>query len=80
MKFADSGSRRPGVRQVMMDLGLDVRHDKRGEYFLISRNPTVTTELTVLDVQPADRHLVLMSRSGLEKHRYCSVTTSVIGL
>jgi len=29
-----------------------------------------TTELVVLDVQPRDRHLLLLSRSGPDKHRF----------
>jgi len=52
------------------DLALDVRRDQHGEYFQISRAPASTTELVVLDVQPIDRHLLLLSRSGAEKHRF----------
>ncbi|HWC16034.1 MAG TPA: hypothetical protein VG498_03440 [Terriglobales bacterium] len=52
------------------DLALDVRRDRQGEYFLISRALESTTELVVLDVQPRDRHLLLLSRSGAEKHRF----------
>ena len=57
-------------RIVSADLALDVRRDGRGEYFLISRSPMSTTELVVLDVQPSDRHLLLLSRDGSEKHRF----------
>src|SRR6185369_2910345 len=56
--------------RVPVELALDVREDNRGEYFLVSRNPLIAIELVVLDVQPKDRHLVLMSRKGTEKHRY----------
>src|SRR5215472_7321636 len=52
------------------DLALDVRQDRHGEYFLISRAQASTTELVVLDVQPRDRHLLLLSRSAAEKHRF----------
>jgi hypothetical protein len=52
------------------DLRLDVSHDKRGEYFIISRSPGSPIDLTVLDVQPRDRHLLLLSRNRNEKHRY----------
>lgn len=52
------------------DLALDVRRDRQGEYFLISRTLESRTELVVLDVQPRDRHLLLLSRSGAEKHRF----------
>jgi len=56
--------------RVPVELALDVREDNRGEYFLVSRHPSIAIELVVLDVQPKDRHLVLMSRKGPEKHRY----------
>ena len=46
---------------VFEDLDLDVRQDGHGEYFLISRAQGSTTELVVLDVQPSDHHLVLLS-------------------
>jgi hypothetical protein len=55
---------------VSEDLALDVRQDRHGEYFLISRALASTTELVVLDVQPRDRHLLLLSRSASEKHRF----------
>lgn len=57
-------------RMVSEDLALDVRQDRHGEYFLISRAQASTTELVVLDVQPRDRHLLLLSRSPAEKHRF----------
>ena len=57
-------------RMVSEDLALDVRQDRHGEYFLISRAQASTTELVVLDVQPRDRHLLLLSRSAADKHRF----------
>jgi len=57
-------------RSASEDLALDVHRDQEGEYFLISRALESTTELVVLDVQPRDRHLLLLSRSGSEKHRF----------
>ena len=57
-------------RVVSEDLALDVRQDRHGEYFLISRAQASTTELVVLDVQPRDRHLLLLSRSAADKHRF----------
>src|SRR5580658_3245139 len=57
-------------RMVSEDLALDVRQDRNGEYFLISRAQASTTELVVLDVQPSDRHLLLLSRRAAEKHRF----------
>ena len=57
-------------RIVSEDLALDVCRDRLGEYFLISRAPASTTELVVLDVQPSDRHLLLLSRNGGAKQRF----------
>ena len=57
-------------RVVSEDLALNVRQDRRGEYFLISRAQASTTELVILDVQPRDRHLLLLTRSASEKHRF----------
>ena len=65
-----NGRNRFSGRSASEDLTLDVRRDHRGEYFLISRTLESTTELVVLDVQPRDRHLLLLSRSGSEKHRF----------
>ena len=70
VKFGAAAPRWLGGRRVLTDLALDVRRDQWGEYFLISRNPGSAPDLVVLDVQPKDRHLVLMSRAGQEKHRY----------
>src|SRR5215467_11231354 len=39
---------------------LDVRRDGRGEYFLVRKRPDVSVE--VLEVRPAERHLVLLAR------------------
>lgn len=69
MKFVEGPTAR-SRRAVVNDLSLDVRRDNRGEYFLITRLPGSNASLTVLDVQPGDRHLVLMSREGREKHRF----------
>jgi len=52
------------------DLVLDVASDKDGEYFEIRRLNPAVPELVVLDVQPHERHLLLMSRNGQEKHRF----------
>lgn len=70
VEFAELTRRRVGARVASDDLALDVRQDQQGEYFLISRWPASQTELLVLDIQPRDRHLLLLSRSGSEKHRY----------
>jgi len=50
---------RPWTR-VVNPFALDVRHDREGEYFLVSKFDDVSVE--VLEVQPRDRHLVLLAR------------------
>ena len=54
----------PGV------ISLDVRDDRKGEFFEIARQPGVDPEVAVLDVQPADRHLLLLVREGGEKQKF----------
>lgn len=70
VKFEGAKTRWMDGRRVRPDLALDVRKDDKGEYFLISRDREAVEELIVLDVQPRDRHLVLMSRERGEKHRF----------
>ena len=41
---------------------LDVRTDKDGEYFLVSKS--VGAKIEVLNVQADERHLLLLSRTG----------------
>ncbi len=61
-----SGSRLP--------LALDVRRDREGEYFTITGGLGLGDDqgsrVEVLDVQPADRHLLLMVRQGRAKHKF----------
>ncbi len=56
------------------DPTFDVSRDEKGEYFFIRHNPSDQTELVVLDVQPKDRHLLLLTKKleghRAEKHRY----------
>lgn len=49
-------------------LAINVLRDRSGEYFHIDNSANV--ELQVLDVRAQDRHLLLMSREGRDKHRY----------
>ncbi len=44
------------------ELRLDVRRDEEGEFFDLRFNPRVVSDLQALDVQPRDRHLLLMAR------------------
>src|SRR3984957_8913369 len=57
-------SRTPGV------FSLDVQADRKGEFFEIVRQPGAEAEIAVLDVQPADRHLLLLVREGKDKSRF----------
>lgn len=50
---------RPWTR-VVNPFALDVRRDREGEYFLVSKFDNVSVE--VLEVQPRERHLVLLAR------------------
>jgi hypothetical protein len=67
LKVADRASRRsrtPGV------ISLDVQADRKGEYFEIIRQPGAEAQIAVLDVQPADRHLLLLVREGKDKSKF----------
>ena len=50
----------PRWTRIVSPFALDVRRDHKGEYFLVSKLDTVSVE--VLEVQPRDRHLVLLAR------------------
>jgi hypothetical protein len=52
------------------EVALDVQRDQRGEFFAIFRQPGAAAEIDVLDVQPADRHLLLLVREGQEKNKF----------
>jgi hypothetical protein len=54
----------------VVPVSLNVLRDRKGEYFSISGEKEALSTLVVLDVQPKDRHLLLMSRNGREKHRF----------
>jgi hypothetical protein len=73
-KFARIGARlkvaeRPAGR-AWAAVSLDVRSDRKGEFFEIARAIDAGAELSVLDVQPADRHLLLLVRDSGEKHKF----------
>lgn len=74
-KFASLGARlkvadRPAVRtRAAGAVSLDVRADRRGEFFEIALRPDAA-EVAVLDVRPADRHLLLLVREGGEKSKF----------
>jgi len=49
---------------------LDVRRDAKGEFFDISTVPRAKAEVEVLDVQPSDRHLLVLVRENSQKHKF----------
>jgi hypothetical protein len=51
-------------------IALDVRADRRGEYFEIVRPTGVEAEVAAIDVRPLDRHLLLLVREGKEKSKF----------
>jgi hypothetical protein len=64
LKVADRRTRTAGV------LSLEVQSDRKGEFFEIVRQPGAEAEIAVLDVQPADRHLLLLVREGKDKRKF----------
>src|SRR5437588_3664169 len=67
LKVADRPSRRSRTAGV---ISLDVQSDRRGEFFQIVRPAGSEAEVAVLDVQPADRHLLLLVREGQDKSKF----------
>jgi hypothetical protein len=65
MKVVDRPARRSRVAAGV--ISLDIVEDREGEYFEIVRSPLADPEVAVLDVQTADRHLLLLVRDGGEK-------------
>src|SRR5919204_652997 len=51
-------------------VSLDVQADRKGEFFEIVKQPGAEAEIAVLDVQPADRHLLLLVREGKDKSKF----------
>jgi hypothetical protein len=47
-----------------------VQTDRKGEFFEIARRSGSEAEVAVLDVQPGDRHLLLLVRDGRDKSKY----------
>ena len=75
-KFARIGARlrvtdRPTRRRRAAGVfSLDVQADRNGEFFEIVRPPGSAAEVAVLDVRPADRHLLLLVREGKDKSKF----------
>lgn len=51
-------------------LTLDIGEDRRGEFFEIMPQTGISPEIEVLDVQPSDRHLLLLVREDGGKNKY----------
>jgi hypothetical protein len=64
LKVADRPPRRSGA------ISLDVRTDRKGEFFEIAQQTGDNATVEVLDVQPTDRHLLLLVREGKDKSKY----------
>jgi hypothetical protein len=75
-KFARIGARlkiadRPSGRtRTAGAVALDVRADRRGEFFEFALQPDAASEVAVLDAQPVDRHLLLLVREGEQKSKF----------
>lgn len=75
-KFARMGARlklaeTPARRRVPTGMvRLDVRSDRHGEFFEIHVPPRVESQVEVLDLQPAERHLLLLVREDEGKAKF----------
>lgn len=68
LKVVDRPRRR--MRAASSLLMLDIGSDRRGEYFEIMALPDADPRVEVLDVQPSDRHLLLLVREDGAKNKY----------
>lgn len=57
-------------RALGSSISLNIRTDRLGEFFEVTQPSRNLADLMVLDVQPADRHLLLMSREQSDKHKF----------
>ena len=68
IKVADRPSRR--FRSAAGAISLDVLEDREGEFFEVTPRSETDPDVAVLDVQSADRHLLLLVRNGDEKQKF----------
>jgi hypothetical protein len=68
LKLADRPP--PRSRVINGSVSLDVRADAQGEFFEVARPNGTDAEIAVLDMQPAERHLLLLVRDGSEKQKF----------
>lgn len=73
----DTAFRKMGARvrveameRLALGVTMDIQRDGRGEFFLLRHAANVAPDLTVLNLAPRDRHLLLMSRVGNEKQKF----------
>ena len=82
-KFAGMGARFKLQRTFTGgDFAIDIQHDRVGEFFEFRRHERVrgSVDLTVLQTNARDRHLLLLVRNGAEKkERSSAAMTSVNG-
>jgi hypothetical protein len=67
LKIADRPARRSRISGVV---SLDVQADRKGEFFEIASRSGAEAEVAILDVQPAERHLLLLVREGKDKSKF----------
>src|SRR5690348_2497538 len=67
LKFANPQPRRARITAAV---SLDVRSDRRGEFFEVALRRDADPEIEPLDVRPADRHLLLLVREGRDKSKF----------
>lgn len=71
-KFARMGARLKVADRLRSAaaISLNILSDKDGEFFEIARQAGTDAEVAVLDVQPQDRHLLLLVREGKDKNKF----------
>jgi hypothetical protein len=58
------------AERISAPVTIDIQRDRRGEFFLLKHNANSALDVTVLNIRPHDRHLLLMARAGTEKHKF----------
>jgi len=70
-RFAEIGARVKVDGPLRGSPRIDIRTDRRGEYFDISfGGDGVDAEVSVVETRPADRHLLMLVRAGDEKSKF----------
>ena len=69
LKVQEGAPRNP-VGGSAANLTVDVQRDRKGEFFEIRVRPAVDLRLEVVDVQPSQRHLLLLAEEGNRKLKF----------